>query len=100
MRPGKRFPTHGGPMSRIGAVVLAILVGGSDQGNERVTSRPERAPRREGATLSAVSLGTEHGCGLSADGRAYCWGSNRLGQLGNDDLAAGRRSDPVAVATA
>ena len=86
-------------MSRICAVVLAVLIGGPNQGNERVTSRLEGAPRREGVTLSAVSFGTEHGCGLSADGRAYCWGSNRLGQLGNDDPATGRRSHPVAVAT-
>ncbi|HUQ83009.1 MAG TPA: hypothetical protein VM076_17790 [Gemmatimonadaceae bacterium] len=65
-----------------------------------MTSRPEGAPKWEGVTLSAVSLGTEHGCGLSTDGRAYCWGSNRLGQLGNDDPATGRRSEPVAVTTA
>jgi hypothetical protein len=35
------------------------------------------------ARLRAVSAGGEHSCGLTADGRAYCWGANESGQLGN-----------------
>ena len=37
-----------------------------------------------GLTLSSMALGTLHTCALTTDGLAYCWGSNRLGQLGVD----------------
>jgi alpha-tubulin suppressor-like RCC1 family protein len=30
----------------------------------------------------SLSTGREHGCALTADGSAYCWGSNEFGQLG------------------
>lgn len=36
----------------------------------------------------SVSVGAEHGCALDIDGRAYCWGSNRFGQLGVDEAGA------------
>jgi alpha-tubulin suppressor-like RCC1 family protein len=32
-----------------------------------------------------LSAGYEHTCGLTADGVAYCWGSDYFGQLGNGD---------------
>ena len=86
-------------MARRFAIVMAVLVPLARQGNEPVTSRVKAAPSGEAPALSAVSLGTEHGCGLSTEGRAYCWGSNRLGQLGNDDPSSDRRSDAVRVAT-
>jgi alpha-tubulin suppressor-like RCC1 family protein len=46
--------------------------------------------------FSAVALGGEHSCALDANGAAYCWGSNRVGQLGtgnHDNTLV-----PVAVA--
>ena len=36
-----------------------------------------------------------HSCGIAADGRAYCWGGNQFGQLG--DSTTTRRATPVAV---
>ena len=86
-------------MTRRFAVVLTVLAPLAYQGNQPVTSRAEGAARRDKPALAAVSLGTEHACGLSAVGRAYCWGSNRLGQLGNDDPAPARRSSAGLVST-
>ena len=33
-----------------------------------------------------ISVGSDHNCGISIDGAAYCWGTNLYGQLGTDDL--------------
>jgi alpha-tubulin suppressor-like RCC1 family protein len=35
-----------------------------------------------GSDWMAVSVGGDHSCALKGDGSAYCWGSNRYGQLG------------------
>lgn len=45
----------------------------------------------------SLSLDGGHGCGLQADGTAWCWGFNSRGQLGNGDLTVGATSTPVAV---
>jgi alpha-tubulin suppressor-like RCC1 family protein len=36
--------------------------------------------------MQEVSIGGSHGCGLDADGRAYCWGTDRELALGNGAL--------------
>lgn len=33
-------------------------------------------------TYQAVDLGDGHACGLTTDGRVFCWGTNRYGELG------------------
>jgi alpha-tubulin suppressor-like RCC1 family protein len=35
-----------------------------------------------GSDWASVSVGGDHTCALKGDGTAYCWGSNRYGQLG------------------
>ncbi len=43
-----------------------------------------------------MRAGQEHTCGVTTDNRAYCWGRNRSGQLGDGtDLTRGRPT-PVA----
>ncbi|HEY8257612.1 MAG TPA: hypothetical protein VIG08_08130 [Gemmatimonadales bacterium] len=64
----------------------------------------EPQPTRELATATAstplvfrqVSAGGIHTCGVTTDDRAYCWGGNNLGQLG--DGTTTQRLRPVAVA--
>ena len=43
-----------------------------------------------------VTIGSAHSCGLTLEGRAYCWGDNFFGQLG--DGTKTDRLRPVAVA--
>jgi alpha-tubulin suppressor-like RCC1 family protein len=51
-----------------------------------------------GPELRAVALGSAaHVCGLTAEGKAYCWGSNADGQLGVGTLG-GSRAVPTPVA--
>lgn len=54
------------------------------------------AVRPSSLTFRTLVLGSEHTCGLVTDGRAYCWGSNDYGQLGNHDT--GDTSRPARVA--
>jgi alpha-tubulin suppressor-like RCC1 family protein len=45
-----------------------------------------------------ISTGYWHSCGVAADGKAYCWGSNSNGKLGDNNSPTGSAS-PVAVST-
>ncbi|HEX6559145.1 MAG TPA: hypothetical protein VF021_06765, partial [Longimicrobiales bacterium] len=47
--------------------------------------------------FNAVSAGYFQSCGLATDGRAYCWGMNDFGTLGDGTLVT--RTRPAAVAT-
>jgi alpha-tubulin suppressor-like RCC1 family protein len=49
-----------------------------------------------GLQFDALSMAEGHVCGLTALGAAYCWGSNRRGQLGDGTFSD--RLTPVAVA--
>ncbi|MGH7516172.1 MAG: Ig-like domain-containing protein [Gemmatimonadales bacterium] len=44
----------------------------------------------------ALSAGSSHNCAVASDARAYCWGDNISGELGDGTTV--RRSVPVAVA--
>src|SRR5215213_1271907 len=59
-------------------------------------TRNAPAPIAGGLQFSQVRAGTTHSCGLTTDGRAYCWGENSLGQLGDGTAPAGHNT-PVPV---
>jgi alpha-tubulin suppressor-like RCC1 family protein len=84
-----------------GAMLLAALGCRDDTGSptEPVATTPQ-ADASAATTLAfwQVSAGHDHTCGLTTDYRAYCWGVNLGGELG-DGTTTGRRQ-PVAVATA
>lgn len=44
-----------------------------------------------------ASAGDGHACAVDTDGRGFCWGRNRFGELGNGEVNT-VRSTPVAVA--
>jgi alpha-tubulin suppressor-like RCC1 family protein/uncharacterized protein YjdB len=50
-----------------------------------------------GITFTHIAGQSNHYCGVTAIGDAYCWGSNSLGQLGDGSTVS--RSAPVKVVT-
>jgi alpha-tubulin suppressor-like RCC1 family protein len=50
-----------------------------------------------GFDLDSIAVGAEHSCGLTSAGKAYCWGTNTRGSLGDGTFI--NRLKPVAVST-
>ncbi len=53
-------------------------------------------PVAGGLTFRSLSAGTNHACGVTTAGAAYCWGSNADGQLGDGTTANANAPVPVA----
>jgi len=58
---------------------------------------PEPTPVSGGISFAQVTPGGGFTCGLDTQGKAYCWGINDYGQLG--DGTRTQRSEPVPVLT-
>ena len=68
-------------------------------GNGTTTNAPSPVAITGGAlagkTVTQVSAGSNTSCATGADGKAYCWGNNLAGQLGNGGTVSSQI--PVAV---
>ena len=64
-----------------GSLALILASVGCDSGKDDSTSGAAPAP----VTLTEKTLGNAHSCAL-IDKRAYCWGTNNNGQLGDGRL--------------
>jgi alpha-tubulin suppressor-like RCC1 family protein len=53
------------------------------------------AVQQGGVTFTSITAGSQHTCGLTGAGAAYCWGYNAYGQLGDNTTT--QRLTPVAV---
>jgi alpha-tubulin suppressor-like RCC1 family protein len=83
-----------------GVGALGELGNGTQAGPERCDAGPGGCSRRPVAVLGGiafrnVSAGWYFTCGVATDGRAWCWGSNWSGQLGDGSTTG--RVRPVAV---
>ncbi len=58
-------------------------------------SHPRSDASSESTQIAGVTIGPRHRCAWTEDGRAYCWGDNTSGQLGDGTLT--RRPEPVPV---
>src|SRR5437899_4649856 len=67
----------------VAAMCAAVLAGAVSSCRE-TTAAPLRYPVLDDqghGDWRSVSVGADHTCGLKTDGTAFCWGSNRYGQL-------------------
>lgn len=48
------------------------------------------------AAFRSISVGADHQCALTSDGRGFCWGGNRGGQLGAGVQVQPGRAAPIA----
>jgi alpha-tubulin suppressor-like RCC1 family protein len=66
-------------------------------GDGTMTSKPTPVPVARDLAFVELRAGRAFTCGRTADGKIYCWGDNRFGQLGAGMLAR-NSTTPVGVA--
>jgi alpha-tubulin suppressor-like RCC1 family protein len=85
------------PFLTLALVLAALGCGEDDQSTTAPASRPALAATAATAlAFYQVSAGWDRTCGVTTDNRAYCWGYNTQGELG--DGTTTQRLAPVAVA--
>ena len=68
-------------------------LGDGTVGGDQPTPVAVNSPQK----FASLALGQAHTCGISTDGRAYCWGWNRRGQIGNGAIQAPNAVENMAV---
>src|SRR4051794_4991656 len=73
------------PSSLSATLVLAALAGcaGEPTGPDVKTDAPLAATASAPLSFAQLSVGYFHTCGVTTGGKAYCWGANDWGQLGD-----------------
>jgi hypothetical protein len=88
--PGQRFRTISIVIHvQCGATTTNRILCGEGRWNETPTSNLP-VP-----LVSVTPSGWGSNCGLTADGAAYCWGSNSRGELGNGQTSPQEQATPV-----
>jgi alpha-tubulin suppressor-like RCC1 family protein len=76
---------------------------GSDQfgqigdGNDGQADEYAPAAVASSLTFRAITAGASHTCGIDATGKAWCWGSDQFGQIGDGDDGQADEYAPVPV---
>jgi alpha-tubulin suppressor-like RCC1 family protein len=101
-RPARRWRVRrlNQPLALLLPVGLVAALGCSEDAASPTGPESEVALATTASTalaFSQVSAGNAHTCGVTTDNRAYCWGNNARGQLG--DGSTTDRLTPAAVAT-
>jgi hypothetical protein len=81
-----------------GATILFASFG--DQAGTAQVTVGQAVPATPGASLGLVDGGITHSCGLDPEGRAFCWGWNFFGQLGDGNLGEELDIFPTPLAVA
>jgi alpha-tubulin suppressor-like RCC1 family protein len=95
-------PAAGGRGRQFAPVLaLALVVALGCRDDTESPTGPEPGPAlatgsAQALTFRQVSAGDFHSCGVTSDNRAFCWGQNHAGQLG--DGSTDNDATPVAVA--
>jgi alpha-tubulin suppressor-like RCC1 family protein len=76
---------------------------GANYGGQLGNGDPAQVPNSQPSPVKVVALtnakqisaGTSHTCAVDGDGKAWCWGSNFYGQLGNGSTTATSTPQPI-----
>ncbi len=93
LRPGRRLPV-------LALSLLGAMGCGEDAESPTGPQEPGTPALATGTAASplvfrSVSAGDTHTCGVTTDNRAYCWGHNFVGQLGDGTRTDHYRPAPV-----
>lgn len=71
--------------------------GGAIIGNQASPSPVDLTTLQPGESLVTIAAGLRYTCGTTDQGRAYCWGSDTEGVLGNGDILTADQPSPSPV---
>ena len=78
------------------AAVLVATVGCREDAESPTAPEPSLAAATQPLLFRQLSVGRFHVCGVTPDDRAYCWGNNMQGALGNGTTTTSTAPVPVS----